>query len=89
MEDTMGTLHQLVSPFGKTDAASVLYETIGYITFLQGQISALSTPYKKNGAPTEHHQQNSGKPEDPERPHHDLRSRGLFLVPVSSALLLT
>ncbi|PIN18138.1 hypothetical protein CDL12_09195 [Handroanthus impetiginosus] len=73
----------------QTDTACVLYETIEYIKFLRGQISALSTMYKKNGAPTGHHQQNSDKPEDPEGPHHDLRSQGLFLVPVSSAFLVT
>lgn len=39
------TLHQLASPFGKTDTASVLLEAIGYIKFLQNQIEALSSPY--------------------------------------------
>ncbi|KAL9264905.1 Transcription factor bHLH68-like protein [Drosera capensis] len=43
--DRITTLHQLVSPFGKTDTASVLLEAIGYIRFLQGQIEALSSPY--------------------------------------------
>ncbi|XP_077210901.1 transcription factor bHLH68-like [Tasmannia lanceolata] len=41
-------LHQLVSPFGKTDTASVLLEAIGYIRFLQGQVEALSSPYLGN-----------------------------------------
>ncbi|CAN8273496.1 unnamed protein product [Cochlearia groenlandica] len=41
----IASLHQLVSPFGKTDTASVLSETIGYIRFLQSQIEALSHPY--------------------------------------------
>ncbi|XP_044484786.1 transcription factor bHLH68-like isoform X2 [Mangifera indica] len=36
--DRITALHQLVSPFGKTDTASVLFEAIGYIRFLQGQI---------------------------------------------------
>ncbi|CAL8176424.1 unnamed protein product [Prunus armeniaca] len=35
-------LHQLVSPFGKTDTASVLLEAIGYIRFLQGQIEVIN-----------------------------------------------
>ncbi|CAN6231242.1 unnamed protein product [Urochloa humidicola] len=43
--DRITALHQLVSPFGKTDTASVLLEAIGYIRFLHGQIEALSTPY--------------------------------------------
>uniref|UniRef100_A0A0E0JFY9 BHLH domain-containing protein n=1 Tax=Oryza punctata TaxID=4537 RepID=A0A0E0JFY9_ORYPU len=43
--DRITALHQIVSPFGKTDTASVLQETIGYIRFLLGQIEALSYPY--------------------------------------------
>ncbi|KAK8956928.1 Transcription factor bHLH68 [Platanthera zijinensis] len=43
--DRITALHQMVSPFGKTDTASVLLEAIGYIRFLQGQIQALSSPY--------------------------------------------
>ncbi|KAL8043234.1 hypothetical protein ABFX02_09G106100 [Erythranthe guttata] len=55
--DRITALHQLVSPFGKTDTASVLSEAIGYIRFLQGQIEALSSPYMRNPAGnTVHHQ---------------------------------
>ncbi|XP_062189077.1 transcription factor bHLH68-like isoform X2 [Phragmites australis] len=36
--DRITALQQIVSPFGKTDTASVLQETIGYIRFLLGQI---------------------------------------------------
>ncbi|KAJ8479728.1 hypothetical protein OPV22_023455 [Ensete ventricosum] len=47
--DRITALHQLVSPFGKTDTASVLQEAIGYIRFLQCQIEALSSPYLSSG----------------------------------------
>ncbi|CAN6335934.1 unnamed protein product [Urochloa humidicola] len=47
--DRITALHQIVSPFGKTDTASVLQETIGYIRFLLGQIEALSYPYMGHG----------------------------------------
>ncbi|KAF7843373.1 transcription factor bHLH68-like [Senna tora] len=48
--DRITALHQLVSPFGKTDTASVLLEAIGYIRFLQAQIQALSSPYLGNSS---------------------------------------
>ncbi|KAL1547652.1 transcription factor bHLH68-like isoform X2 [Salvia divinorum] len=48
--DRITALHQLVSPFGKTDTASVLLEAIGYIRFLQRQIEALSLPYLATGS---------------------------------------
>ncbi|KAI3457030.1 hypothetical protein Pfo_013693 [Paulownia fortunei] len=88
MGDRITALQQLVSPFGKTDTASVLSEAIEYIKFLHEQVSVLSTPYMKNGAPTQH-QQNSDKSKDPEGPRQDLRSRGLCLVPVSSTFPMT
>ncbi|GER53360.1 basic helix-loop-helix (bHLH) DNA-bindingsuperfamily protein [Striga asiatica] len=89
MGDRITALQQLVSPFGKTDTASVLSETIEYIKFLHEQIGALSSPYTKSGAPI-HHQQSSSKNKlDPEGPREDLRSRGLCLVPISSTLPVT
>ncbi|KAI7986031.1 Transcription factor bHLH68 [Camellia lanceoleosa] len=91
--DRITALHQLVSPFGKTDTASVLLEVIGYIGFLQSQIEALSSPYFCNASANLRHQQSvqgernctlvvdsgQGNQEAPK----DLRSRGLCLVPVS------
>ncbi|VAH08936.1 unnamed protein product [Triticum turgidum subsp. durum] len=43
--DRVTALQQLVSPFGKTDTASVLHEAIGYIKFLHDQVASLSSPY--------------------------------------------
>ncbi|KAL5157178.1 Transcription factor bHLH123 [Glycine soja] len=82
--DRITALQQLVSPFGKTDTASVLHEAIEYIKFLHDQVSVLRTPYmKNNGAPIQH-QQDCDNLKDSEGPKQDLRSRGLCLVPVSS-----
>ncbi|KAI7989542.1 Transcription factor bHLH68 [Camellia lanceoleosa] len=70
--DRITALHQLVSPFGKTDTASVLLEAIGYIRFLQNQIEALSLPYLGSGSGNmwQHQQSVQGErnclfPEDP------------------------
>ncbi|XVE74615.1 hypothetical protein DITRI_Ditri12bG0031600 [Diplodiscus trichospermus] len=80
--DRIATLQQIVSPFGKTDTASVLLEAIGYINFLQEQVQLLCNSYVK---PNSH--------KDPwgslDRKHEnrdmkvDLRSKGLCLFPVS------
>ncbi|KAG6740692.1 hypothetical protein POTOM_056159 [Populus tomentosa] len=90
--DRITALHQLVSPFGKTDTASVLLEAIGYIRFLQSQIEVQGESncifpedpgqllndscVKRKGASQ---QDSHGEPKD-------LRSRGLCLVPVSCTL---
>ncbi|KAH0719340.1 hypothetical protein KY285_015371 [Solanum tuberosum] len=76
--DRITALQQLVSPFGKTDTASVLHEAIEYIKFLHDQVNALGTPYLKNGSTTKHQQIVDKVKEE------DLRSRGLCLVPISS-----
>uniref|UniRef100_A0A0V0I2F8 Putative transcription factor bHLH68-like n=1 Tax=Solanum chacoense TaxID=4108 RepID=A0A0V0I2F8_SOLCH len=96
--DRVTSLHQLVSPFGKTDTASVLSEAIGYIRFLQAQIQALSSPYLGNASGSMGHipQQSLNfldgnflkrRPANKQDSQHkailDLRSRGLCLVPIS------
>ncbi|XP_028551327.1 transcription factor bHLH112 isoform X3 [Dendrobium catenatum] len=87
--DRITALQQLVSPFGKTDTASVLHEAIEYIKFLHDQISVLSTPYLKNGHPIQQQQQQSlEKLKEGEWQKQDLRSRGLCLVPISSTCLM-
>ncbi|KAG5010513.1 hypothetical protein JHK87_019028 [Glycine soja] len=81
--DRVTALQQLVSPFGKTDTASVLHEAIEYIKFLHDQVNVLSTSYMKNGAPTQQ-QQGCDDLKDSEGPQQDLKSKGLCLVPISS-----
>lgn len=66
------TLQQLVSPYGKTDTASVLLEAMEYINFLHEQVKVLSAPYLNNTPVT--------KIEEPL--HYSLRSKGLCLVPI-------
>ncbi|KAG2306260.1 hypothetical protein Bca52824_026008 [Brassica carinata] len=81
--ERIAALQQLVSPYGKTDAASVLHEAMGYIKFLQDQIQVLCSPYLINysddgGAVT--------GDITPGKKVRELRSRGLCLVPVSSTV---
>ncbi|XP_031495387.1 transcription factor bHLH113-like [Nymphaea colorata] len=76
-------LQQLVSPFGKTDTASVLHEAMGYIKFLHNQVQVLSSPYMQR-TPTTQHQE--GGREGGEELRNELRSRGLCLVPVECSL---
>ncbi|XP_017256013.1 transcription factor bHLH68 [Daucus carota subsp. sativus] len=82
--DRITALHQLVSPFGKTDTASVLLEAMGYIRFLEAQVQALSSAYLGNAS--------TGSMRIPQSVNDelttvkDLRSIGLSLVPVDYAL---
>ncbi|XP_055814631.1 transcription factor bHLH153-like [Solanum dulcamara] len=66
-------LQQLVSPYGKTDTASVLLEAMGYIKFLHKQVKVLSAPYL-GSIPMSKTQESQP---------YNLRSQGLCLVPVS------
>uniref|UniRef100_A0A0D9W8A5 BHLH domain-containing protein n=1 Tax=Leersia perrieri TaxID=77586 RepID=A0A0D9W8A5_9ORYZ len=75
-------LQQIVSPFGKTDTASVLLETINYIKFLHEQIQLFSQPYLTNSTNKGHihlgveERMKAGL-------ENDLVGRGLCLAPVS------
>ncbi|XP_066368107.1 transcription factor bHLH112-like [Miscanthus floridulus] len=80
--DRITALQQLVSPFGKTDTASVLHEAIEYIRFLHDQVASLSSPYLRCGRPMQQLQQQQVK--DGDEAKEDLRSRGLCVVPVAS-----
>ncbi|GAA0146120.1 basic helix-loop-helix transcription factor [Lithospermum erythrorhizon] len=89
--DRIAALQQMVSPFGKTDTASVLMEAIGYIKFLQNQVETLSVPYMKSSA--NNNKNNSKVIQGPngnnEESKRDLRSRGLCLVPLSCLSYVT
>ncbi|GJQ94707.1 transcription factor bHLH112-like protein [Tanacetum coccineum] len=87
--DRVTALQQLVSPFGKTDTASVLHEAIEYIKLLQDQVNVLSTPYMKNGATMQRQQIHDKVKDNTEGAKQDLKSRGLCLVPVSSTFPVT
>ncbi|KAG6600795.1 Transcription factor basic helix-loop-helix 111, partial [Cucurbita argyrosperma subsp. sororia] len=80
--DRITTLQQIVSPFGKTDTASVLNETIGYIKFLQEQVQLLTNPYMKANSYKDAWQSLERK-ESKGEGKMELRSRGLCLVPIS------
>ncbi|URE09904.1 HLH [Musa troglodytarum] len=41
-------LQRLVSPFGKSDTASVLNEALEYIRFLHAQVQVLSSPFLRS-----------------------------------------
>ncbi|XVF75370.1 hypothetical protein PTKIN_Ptkin13bG0182900 [Pterospermum kingtungense] len=78
LSDKITALQKLVSPYGKTDTASVLQEASLYIKLLQEQIQnlfqMLSCSFNSLRAI---HPQEIGKKQQ------DLRSRGLCLVPIS------
>ncbi|XP_047317860.1 transcription factor bHLH154-like isoform X1 [Impatiens glandulifera] len=75
----ISTLQQLVSPFGKTDTASVLHEAMEYITFLHDQVKVLSSPYlQSNPIPM-------NKLQEGDDELYNLRSKGLCLVPITYA----
>ncbi|GMI64434.1 hypothetical protein like AT1G05710 [Hibiscus trionum] len=71
--ERINTLQQLVSPYGKTDTASVLLEVMEYIRFLHEQVKVLCAPYLQT-IPTNNL---------PAESRYGLRNRGLCLVPIS------
>ncbi|GAB4839084.1 hypothetical protein Ancab_028612 [Ancistrocladus abbreviatus] len=92
--DRITALHQLVSPFGKTDTASVLLEAIDYIRFLQSQIEGeggRNYIFPEDPAAqllNDNRLKRKGGPDQEynQEPPKDLKSRGLCLVPVSCTL---
>ncbi|XP_010920678.2 uncharacterized protein [Elaeis guineensis] len=77
--DKITALQQLVSPFGKTDTASVLHEATICIKLLHEQIQVLTAPY-------------FGIKSSPHLPGHggeeaSLQSKGLCLAPISSTIV--
>lgn len=76
--ERISTLQQLVSPFGKTDTASVLHEAMGYIRFLHDQVQVLCSPYLQRLPSLPDGEEEKKE----EATSNDLRSRGLCLVPM-------
>uniref|UniRef100_A0A0E0EYE6 BHLH domain-containing protein n=1 Tax=Oryza meridionalis TaxID=40149 RepID=A0A0E0EYE6_9ORYZ len=81
--DKITALQQIVSPFGKTDTASVLYEAINYIKWLHEQVQLLSDPYMKSSSSKDYNAWGGLDRKEKADAEVDLRSRGLCLVPVS------
>ncbi|XP_047312243.1 transcription factor bHLH153-like [Impatiens glandulifera] len=78
--EKISALQHLVSPYGKTDTASVLLEAMEYITFLHEQVKVLSAPYLQTNP--------MDKLEEGDEVYNRssssrLRSKGLCLVPMT------
>nr|XP_043618748.1 transcription factor bHLH113-like [Erigeron canadensis] len=80
--ERIAALQQIVSPYGKTDTASVLHEAFGYIKFLHEQVHVLCSPYLKR-LPTTHIE---GQEDGGGQRKRGLKNRGLCLVPVEGTL---
>ncbi|XP_020248774.1 uncharacterized protein LOC109826192 [Asparagus officinalis] len=77
------SLQHIVSPFGKTDTATVLQDTIKYISFLQDQVQLLSDPYVKSSTIKDINSCGGLERTDNAAKELGLRSRGLCLAPIS------
>ncbi|KAK8942349.1 Transcription factor bHLH113 [Platanthera zijinensis] len=86
--EKIATLQQLVSPFGKSDTASVLHEALAYIRFLHEQIQVLCTPYLLQSLPCSASLQvkEEGLKNRKNMVSEDLHSLGLCLVPLSCTI---
>ncbi|MBA0780783.1 hypothetical protein Gotri_004842, partial [Gossypium trilobum] len=85
LSDKITALQKLVSPYGKTDIASVLEEASLHIKLLhqhiQNLFQMLRRSYNSLGA--------IHRPQETEKKKQDLRGRGLCLVPISFAQKVT
>ncbi|XP_047324770.1 transcription factor bHLH113-like isoform X2 [Impatiens glandulifera] len=89
--ERIAVLQQLVSPYGKTDTASVLHEAMGYIRFLHEQVQVLCSPYLQTLLPspsTIHNWRGEEEVEEEEKQGKGLRSKGLCLIPIDCTLPL-
>ncbi|KAL4289018.1 hypothetical protein HN51_056843 [Arachis hypogaea] len=89
--ERIAALQQLVSPFGKTDTASVLHEAMGYIRFLHDQVQVLCSPYlqrlpSSSSSPSSFQHQCGEEEEQVKEDKRDLKSMGLCLIPLQSTL---
>ncbi|KAI3965263.1 hypothetical protein MKX01_034750 [Papaver californicum] len=80
--DRITTLQKLVSPFGKTDTASVLKEASARIKILHNQIQMLTNPYFRPDNFRHYHHKHDLQ-DDTGEIKNGLQKRGLCLVPVS------
>ncbi|XP_021732040.1 transcription factor bHLH111-like isoform X1 [Chenopodium quinoa] len=83
LSEKISALQELVSPYGKTDTASVLQEACIYIKIIHQEIRRLSISYFELRSALQAQFQG-----DAER-QSDLQSKGLCLVPVSTMKSIT